>query len=177
MFARLSKKRLLVAVALPVLLVSAAACGGDEDDTTSAGDASSGGQSGGGGGGGDMTVEITSPEDGAEVAAPVELELDSSVDIGETDTGLHHFHVHYDGDAENYDIVYEEGTHTAGQDLAPGEHTVQLVLANADHSETDVTDEVTVTVGEGGAGGGGGGSGGGGGGDTGSSTTEGPYGY
>jgi hypothetical protein len=155
MSTRLSKKRALVAIALSLLVVTGAACGDGDDTETGSGangsESGSGSGSGGGDGGGDseMSVEITSPEDGAEVQAPVQLELASSVDIGDTDTGLHHFHVRYDGDAENFDMVFEEGTYTPDRDLGPGEHTVQLVLANADHSETDVTDEVTVTVGDG----------------------------
>lgn len=168
MTTRLSKMRPLTAVALSALLsVVGAACGGDDDDTSTS-------DEGGGGGSGGRTVEITAPEDGAEVAGPVEMELASSEEVGETDTGLPHFHVHYDGDAENYDLVFAEGAHTAEQDLEAGEHTVQLVLANADHSETDVTDEITITVGDGGSDSGGGG-GGGDGGDT--STTDDPYGY
>ena len=166
MTTRQSKRRLLAAVPLSVLLMLAAACGDDDDDTATGSEGS--GEGDGGGGGGGMTVEIVSPDDGAEIGDPIELELDSSEDIGETDTGLHHLHVHYDGDDENYDIVYEEGTHTPGQDLEPGEHTVQLVLANADHSETDVTDEITIMVGEGSGGGGSGGD------DT--TTTVDPYG-
>lgn len=155
MTTRQSKRGLLAAVPLSVLLMLAAACG-DDDATATGAEGSDSGDSGGGSGDGDMTVEIVSPDDGAEVGDLAELELDSSVDIGETDTGLHHFHVHYDGDDENYDIVYEEGAHEVGQDLDEGEHTVQLVLANADHSETDATDEITVMVGSGGSGSGGG---------------------
>jgi hypothetical protein len=155
-------RRPLPALAFAALLaLGAAACGDDDDDTSTAS------ASGGGDDHSDMTVEITSPSDGDEVEAPFDVTLDSNVEIGETDTGLHHFHLHYDGDAEDYDIVYED-SFTVERDLGEGEHTVQAVLANADHSETDVTDEITVTVGSGGSGGGGGG-------DT--ETTEDPYGY
>lgn len=153
-------RRSLPALALTAILaLGAAACGDDDDASTATGSGGGGGSEGGG----ETSVEITSPADGDEVEAPFEVSLDSNVEIGETDTGLHHFHLHYDGDAEDYDIVYED-SFTVERDLGDGEHTVEAVLANADHSETDVTDEVTVTVG-----------GSEGGGET--ETTPDPYGY
>ena len=41
------------------------------------------------------------------------------------------------------------GTTAVERDLGAGEHTVEAVIANADHSLTDARDEVTVTVGDG----------------------------
>lgn len=138
-----ARSRAVVAVAALALL--AGACGDDGDDTEA---------SGGGGGGDDLSITIETPTDGAEVDTPFEVEVDPSVDIGEPDTGLHHVHLYYDGEmAEgDYDLVYEP-EFTVERDLGAGEHTIEAVIANADHSLTDARDEVTVTVG-GGAGGG-----------------------
>jgi hypothetical protein len=147
--ARLLRRDVVLAAALSLL---AAACG-DDDDTTAAGDSA-----GGGGGGGEMTIDFTAPADGDEVTVPFEVQVDPSVDIGEPDTGLHHVHLYYDGnisdDQSEYDILYSD-TLAVDRDLGPGEHTLEAVVANADHSLTDTRAEITVTVGEGGAGSGG----------------------
>jgi hypothetical protein len=142
------------------LALLAAACSGDDDDDTVAGDpgAESGGgsDSGGGGGDGDLTISIADPTDGATVESGFQVEVDPSVDIGEPDTGLHHVHLYYDGNQSDgeYDIVYSaDEPWTVDRDLAPGEHTIEAFIANADHSLTDASDEVTVMVGEGAGGG------------------------
>jgi len=148
-------RRRLVALGagLAALALLAAACSGDDDDTV-AGDPGSGGGSGGGGG---MTISIADPADGATVEPGFKVDVDPSVDIGEPDTGLHHVHLYYDGNEADgeYDIVYSaDEPWTVDRDLSPGEHTVKAVIANADHSLTDASDEITVTVGEGAGGGG-----------------------
>jgi hypothetical protein len=133
------------------MVLLAAACG-DDGDTTSA----SGSEAGsGGGGGGDMTIDLVTPADGDDVSVPFDVEVDPSVDIGEPDTGLHHVHLYYDGETAegDYDLVYDEAF-TVERDLAPGEHTIEAVIANADHSLTDARQEITVMVGEGSGGGG-----------------------
>ena len=70
------------------------------------------------------------------------------MDIGEPDTGLHHVHLYYDGNTADgeYDLVYEP-RFTVDR-LDPGEHTIEAVIANADHSLTDARTEITVTVGD-----------------------------
>ncbi len=134
-----------VAVAAAAVLI-AAGCG-DDDDTTAAG--SGGGSDSGSGGGGEMTIDIVEPGDAAEVGSEFEVDVDTSVEIGEPDTGLHHVHLYYDGNTADgeYDLVYEP-EFTVDR-LEPGEHTIEAVIANADHSLTDARDQVTVTVGEG----------------------------
>ena len=129
-----------IAVAAALVLV-AAGCGDDDDDTTSAG-AGSGDRSDG-----EMTISVTEPADAAEVGTPFDVEVDTSVEVGEPDTGLHHVHLYYDGNTQegDYDVVYEP-TFTVDRDLDRGEHTIEAVIANADHSLTDARDEVTVTV-------------------------------
>lgn len=140
--------RFLSFAAAGVLVLGAAACGGDDDDddaSTGSADNSSGGQ----------TVEITSPGDGDAVdAGGFDVSFASSEDLGTTDTGKHHVHLFYDGSDTEYDVV-ETPTFTVDT-LDEGEHTLKAVLANADHSLTDASDEVTVMVGEGGSGSGGG---------------------
>jgi hypothetical protein len=155
-------RRRLVALgaALAALALLAAACSGDDDDTVAgdpAAEGSGGSDSGSGGGDGDMTISIADPADGATVEPGFQVEVDPSVDVGEPDTGLHHVHLYYDGNQSDgeYDIVYSvDEPWTVDRDLSPGEHTIEAVIANADHSLTDASAEVTVTVGEGAGGGG-----------------------
>ena len=149
-------RRRLVAVgaALAALALLAAAC--SDDDDTVAGDPAAetggGSDSGGGGGDADLTISIADPADGATVEPGFQVEVDPSVDVGEPDTGLHHVHLYYDGNQSDgeYDIVYSvDEPWTVDRDLSPGEHTIEAFIANADHSLTDASDEITVTVGEG----------------------------
>lgn len=133
--------RTLVAVAAAATL-AVAGCGGDGDDTSAAGSGD------GDGGGGDMTVDIVDPADGAAVGTTFDLEVDTSVPIGDPDTGRHHVHLYYDGNTAEgeYDIVYEP--QVTVDRLDPGEHTIEAVIANADHSLTDARTEITVAVGD-----------------------------
>lgn len=132
--------KLVAGAALTILL--AAGCGG-------------GGTGGGGGDGGDagaggMTLEITSPADGDTVDVPFTVELASSEELGPTESGVHHVHVFFDGNDEEYMVV--EGESVEVTDLPEGEHVVNASLRNADHSPAGVETEVSVTVGTGGAG-------------------------
>jgi hypothetical protein len=140
---RLRGARLVAGATLTVLL--AAGCGG------SGGGGSGGGGYGGGGGAAEpgMTLEITSPEDGATVETPFTVELDSSEELGAIETGAHHVHVYFDGDDEEFLVV--ESASTEVTDLPEGDHVVNASLRNADHSPAGVETEVTVTVGAGGA--------------------------
>lgn len=143
------------------LVLLAAGCGDDGDD------ASTGGSGDGPG------LRVAAPADGDSVTVPFDLTVETDEELGEPDTGRHHLHVYYDGDTDegDYDLVYED-SFTVERDLEPGEHTVEVVLAQADHSLTDQRDEVTVTIGEG-AGAGGEAPGGTGG----TEDTDGGYGY
>jgi hypothetical protein len=109
-----------------------------------------------GGNAGEQTIAIASPADGATVSIPFDVQLESSVPIGEPETGNHHAHLYFDTDtnAADYDIVYST-TWQVTRDLAPGEHTIIVALANPDHSLAGPTQEIHVTVsGAGGSGGG-----------------------
>lgn len=140
---RLRGAKLVAGAALTVLL--AAGCGGG-------GSGGGGGYGGGGGdaGAGGKTLEITTPADGDEVDVPFTVELDSSEELGPTDSGAHHVHVFFDDDDAEYLVVEGESVEVA--DLPEGEHVVNASLRNADHSPAGVETEVAVTVGTGGAG-------------------------
>lgn len=147
-----SEKRPLRILALAIvapLALLAAAC--SDDDDTATGDASDVQSDNG------MSVEITSPANGDSVDSSFDVDVESSEELGEPDTGLHHVHLFYDGNTGEgeYDVV-NGNSFTVDRDLGEGEHTVKAVLANADHSLTGAEHEITVTVGGGGGGGGGG---------------------
>jgi hypothetical protein len=141
-------RRVALTVLVPIALV-AAGCG--DDDVYGSGGSGGGSSSGDNG---DMTLKITAPTDQAQVDSSFEVKVDSSVDLGPTDSGKHHIHLYYDGDTDDgdYDIVYGD-TFTVDRDLGDGDHTIKAVIANADHSLTDAEAEVHVSVGGSGGGG------------------------
>ena len=100
-----------------------------------------------GGNAGEQTIAIASPADGATVSIPFDVQLESSVPLGEPETGNHHAHLYFDTDtnAADYDIAYGT-TWQVTRDLAPGEHTITVALANPDHSLAGPTQEIHVTV-------------------------------
>lgn len=104
--------------------------------------------SGASGGGDGMEVSITAPEDGAEVTTSFTVEMSSSVELGPEETGLHHVHLFFDGNEDEYEVVPSESFEV--DDLSPGEHTIGVSLRNADHSPAGAEAEITVTVAGGG---------------------------
>lgn len=107
---------------------------------------------GGSGANGDLTIEVTSPTDGAEVSVPFEVQIDSNVPLGPPESGNHHAHLYYDTDisSADYDLVYGN-TFEVTRELQPGPHTIIASLRNADHSDAgpNQTFEITVVVGDG----------------------------
>ena len=101
------------------------------------------------------TIAIASPADGATVSIPFDVKLNSSVPLGEPDTGNNHAHLYFDTDtnAADYDIVYST-TWQVTRNLAPGEHTITVALANPDHSLAGPKQTIHVTVSGSGGGGG-----------------------
>jgi hypothetical protein len=132
--------QLVAGAALTILLAAGCSSGGT-------GGGSGGGGDAGGAGGGGKTLEITSPADGDTVDVPFTVELSSSEELGPTDSGVHHVHVFFDGDDEEYLVVESESVEVT--DLPEGEHVVNASLRNADHSPAGAETEVTVTVGTG----------------------------
>jgi hypothetical protein len=85
---------------------------------------------------------------------PFDVELEASVPLDDPATGNHHAHLYFDTatDSTDYDIVYGTSWQVV-RPLTPGEHTIIVALANADHSLAGPTQEIQVTVdGEGGGG-------------------------
>ncbi len=114
-------------------------------------------------GSGGRTITIVAPQQGATVQSPVHLTLSvTGAEIGPVDTGKMHFHVHVDG-SNQYTIAYSTD---ATVPVPAGKHTLEVVLAEPNHSETSTTATVTVQV-----------SGGGGGSPSPSSSAKGGYGY
>ncbi len=118
-----------------VALLFAAACGGN-DDTGAGGRTEQPAE--------ELSLSIDGPADGSEVQVPFELTASASVPLGAPETGRHHLHVWYDGNANEYEVVNTESVEIA--DLEPGDHTVTVSLRNADHSEAGADDEISVTV-------------------------------
>lgn len=92
------------------------------------------------------TVEIVSPADGEAVDGSFEIAVETDVDLGEPGTGLHHVHIFFDGDEAEYEMAFADRHQVEG--LSPGEHTVEVVVANADHSLTEARQAITVEIGE-----------------------------
>lgn len=101
----------------------------------------------GAGADGDLSLDIATPADRAEIAAPIEVQLDASVPLGEPETGNHHVHLYFDTDigSEDYQLVYADSA-VVERELSPGEHTIIASLRNADHSDAGPTSEITITV-------------------------------
>lgn len=114
---------------------------------------------GNGAGGGNLTIDVTSPTDGAQVSIPFSVTVQSNAPIGPPESGNHHAHLYFDTgiDSSSYDLVYSN-TVQVTRPLSPGKHTIIAALANPDHSLVGPTKTFTVTVTGGGSGGGGGSS-------------------
>jgi len=126
-----------VAIGVAVALATAACSAGAGTGGDTAGDAD------------DATIGFVTPADGGTVSIPLDVELEASVPLDEPETGNHHAHLYFDAstDSADYDIVYGT-TWEVTRDLAPGEHTIIVALANPDHSLAGPTQEITVTVGD-----------------------------
>ncbi|MFI2365422.1 hypothetical protein [Promicromonospora sp. NPDC019610] len=141
--------RLAAGAAFSVLLLAGCGTGGGSGGGYGGGGGDQGNDSGGAAGG--MTLEITSPKDGATVETPFTVDLSSSEDLGPTESGKHHVHVYFDGDDQEYLVV--EGDSVEVTDLPEGEHEIDASLRNADHSAAGVETQINVTVGSGASGG------------------------
>jgi VCBS repeat-containing protein len=92
---------------------------------------------------GSATLSITSPADGASVTSPVKLVLAvNGVEIGPPSTGKMHVHIHIDGSGK-YQVLTST---TAEIVLSAGQHTIEVVLAQPNHTETATKASVAVTV-------------------------------
>ena len=107
---------------------------------------------------------IISPEDGAKVTSPVEFRFGlegmevAPAGTEEANTGHHHLIVDIPEDGYDFDgpipsdaqhIHFGGGQKEASVELAPGEHTVWLLLGDANHVPHDppvISEPVTITV-------------------------------
>jgi hypothetical protein len=132
------------AVLAAMLLVGTTGCGTDADSA--------------GSGGNGQKVTINEPADGSSISIPFTLRLDSSVELGSTESGKHHVHLYFDGDDSKYEVIESENVKItdaspAVAGLKPGEHKLNISLRNADHSAAGFDTSVTVRTGGGGGGG------------------------
>jgi hypothetical protein len=97
-------------------------------------------------GAGGLSLQIVGPSDGDSVTEPFEVKVDSSVDLGDPDTGAHHVHLCFDGGNCDKEYTLGYGDTIEVKDLPPGEHTIEARLRNADHSDAGAADTITVTV-------------------------------
>jgi hypothetical protein len=134
---------------LVVAALAVAACGDESESASDGTEPASGTQPAASG---DLSVSIDEPADGADVGAQFTVRMTPSVDVGAPDTGLHHLHLYYDGDTDDgdFDMVFSDTATVTG--LAPGEHVIEAVVVNPDHSRTDASAQITVNVTEGGGG-------------------------
>jgi hypothetical protein len=122
--------RLSSGLALMLTAVLLVACGDD-----------GAGSSGAGG----PTIAITQPAGGTTVTVPFTVTFTSSVPLGAEDTGLHHVHLYFDGNSDDYLIV--RGTTVQVTEAPAGSHTMHLSLRNANHSAAGAEAEVPLTIG------------------------------
>ena len=159
----------IVSLAIGAAALAVAACG-DDDETTSAGE-SSPTTTAAAGDGGEASVSFIEPADGAgtgdTVTAEVELEgfeIDAK-NVGKANEEGHG-HLHFSLDGGEYDYpeysgangelakqLGVEGMYSPSttpsityESLPPGEHTLEVYLANNDHSDTGVEAQTTFTV-------------------------------
>jgi hypothetical protein len=129
----ISRRLATIISTISALTLLAAACGSSHD--TAAGSS------------GDPVVEIAAPANGAQVGQSFEVQLKLNFPIGDPSTGREHVHLYYDGNTTEgeYGIAYNDTFTVTG--LSPGKHTIQAVVAHADHSLTDSrSQEITVEV-------------------------------
>src|SRR6266568_2496024 len=93
--------------------------------------------------GGNTTVAFATPAANAQVASPVKVSFNvQGAKIGQPETGDMHLHLYVD-QSSDYKILYA----TSGQvDVPAGQHTLKVVLAQPNHTETSTTATQQVDV-------------------------------
>jgi hypothetical protein len=132
------RARTLLPVLLAAIGLAIAGCASSDNGT------SSGAQSGGGA----ATVAFTSPAAGAKVTSPVSVAFSvQGAKIGQPETGDMHLHVYVD-QSSDYKILYAA---SGSLDVPAGQHTLKVVLAQPNHTETSTTATQQIDVTGGGA--------------------------
>ncbi|QDP96966.1 hypothetical protein FOE78_14490 [Microlunatus elymi] len=138
-----SKKNLIMGSAAAGALLMLAGCGmggGYGSSTTNSGSNNSNSGSNQGG----ATISITAPKNNASVTEPFKLTVKSSEALGPTTSGKDHFHLTFDGNAQDYTVETQPTVMISK--LAPGKHTIKVTLQHADHSPVGPQAQITVTV-------------------------------
>ncbi len=89
-------------------------------------------------------ISIVQPADNATVTQPFLLKVSSTEPLGATDTGKDHFHLTFDGNAQDYTV--ETNPEVTIKSLTPGKHVIKVTLQHADHSPVGPAAQVSVTV-------------------------------
>ena len=92
------------------------------------------------------SIRIISPSNGMKVSEPFALKLDVNVSVGEPDTGEDHVHIGFDGQSVDVERNLVFGESCTVTDLAPGRHTIEASLRNADHTAAGPSDTITIIV-------------------------------
>lgn len=164
-------KTMIVALVLGIAALGVAACGDDDDDGGDSAEATTEAATTAEGDTGDATVTFVEPTDGSTtsgtVTARVELagfQVDPAAVGMANEAGHGHLHFSMDGgrfDTPKYsgangklavqlgvDGMYSPATEPTitYTGLPPGEHTLEVDLANNDHSESGTSATTTFTV-------------------------------
>lgn len=127
------RARTLLPVLLAAIGLAIAGCASSDNGGTSSGAGSA-----------TPTVAFATPADGAQVTSPVKVDFTvQGAKIGQPETGDMHLHIYVD-QSSDYKIVYA----TSGQVEVPaGKHTLKVVLAQPNHTETatTATEQIDVT--------------------------------
>ncbi len=162
-------KTAIFALVLGIAAFGVAACGDDDEDNS--GEAAEAAATADESAGGEATVSFVEPSGGSTVGDRVtaEVELDG-FEIDADEVGMAnkdgHGHLHFSLDGGEFDYpkysgangelakqLGVEGTYSPStepaityENLPPGEHTLDVFLANNDHSDTGVSATTTFTV-------------------------------
>lgn len=94
--------------------------------------------------GGKPGISIVEPADNATVMQPFTLKVTASEPLGAISTGKDHFHLTFDGNAQNYTV--ETNPAVTINSLKPGKHVIKVTLQHADHSPVGPAAQISVTV-------------------------------
>ena len=128
------RARMLLPVLAAAIALAIAGCASSDNGN------STGAQSGGGS---NASVSFASPAAGAKVSSPVDVSFNvQGAQIGQPETGKMHFHVYVD-QSSAYKILYAM---SGKVDVPAGQHTLKVVLAQPNHTETSTTASQQVDV-------------------------------
>jgi hypothetical protein len=89
-------------------------------------------------------IRILSPADGAAFAQGDEVPLEVQVDGFVLGEDGNHWHIEVDG--STYSMVTGGDTGEIIRGLEPGEHEIEVLLANGEHQDLQDGDAITITV-------------------------------